>query len=786
MAPKGWQHSKNTSAKSEAVNMAQTQIDFLNNLRPGGRVAVVTMTGSCCPVTLAHIQAFVESRQLLLSRGYDCVLGGLSLNPDRFVSKKLIEKGLPSISQEDRAHLVHLAIQDYPWMQYNSREWRTKGGSGEEEFCSWHQQRWPHLVFDHFLLNGADDVIRRQKWKWTRVRQIVMCRPGVTEELMLELQRGGVDTNGDQFIVGPELPDISSTEVRQALANGDQDRLLQLVHSDVAHWCWVKGPYRPKKGSVWNMEAAKECMAVDASTSNQGSEDLPRQDVALRQDAAKSIHRFVCGVLNGSWKAAQIIENLASISSEIALWTSAAPSFVIACDALADAIVEGLVPAKGIAVLNSLADRLPDHGVLAGASLLEALSLAECSSATNRRKRWQKSAGVSASIAAQSESPRGASLEELHRLCSIGTVGEETARASKARGSGGSKGQRAVLAHETLNILTRGRYVAPNSQEIVEISSTLCQAVGASTHFPAAASLKVLAKPDKKSCKQKLQVEVHCCTVLEAVQELARCKSSSAAPGVLNFASARNPGGGFTTGAEAQEESLARSSGIYPCLSKHFQTFFLPNRQTSSGLYTHDLIFSPGVPVLRDEYGVLLEEPYLVDFVTAAAPNCGVLEERYDVQEAARQCRLALNERVHRVLHTFASHGCMDLVLGAWGCGVFRNDPATVAALFHEVLNELGCFRRVIFAVLDPRMAQTFANEFRVSVKGVAEKENATSHGDNQRQDSETDNGANKGTPQVKHYDPRQASGSDHDPRKGKSKGKRASNGTNKGVSKKR
>jgi uncharacterized protein (TIGR02452 family) len=248
--------------------------------------------------------------------------------------------------------------------------------------------------------------------------------------------------------------------------------------------------------------------------------------------------------------------------------------------------------------------------------------------------------------------------------------------------------------------------------------------VDASIHIPAAAWPKALAKPDRKSGKHELQVEVHCCTVLAAAQELARCKSSSAVPGVLNFASARNPGGGFTTGAEAQEESLARSSGIYPCLSKHFHAFFLPNRQASSGLYTHDLIFSPAVPVLRDEYGVVLEEPYLVDFVTAAAPNCGVLEGRYGAREAAEQCQNALKERMHRVLHTFASNGCVDLVLGAWGCGVFRNDPATVARLFNEVLKDLGCFQRVIFAVLDPRMAQTFANEFHVSVGGEAGKDN--------------------------------------------------------------
>merc|ERR1712113_859612 len=146
--------------------------------------------------------------------------------------------------------------------------------------------------------------------------------------------------------------------------------------------------------------------------------------------------------------------------------------------------------------------------------------------------------------------------------------------------------------------------------------------------------------------KQRLNCEVRCCTVLAAAQDLATSADCLAAPGVLNFASARNPGGGFTTGAEAQEESLARSSGLYPCLTKHFQAFFAPHRQAASGLYTHGLIHSPQVPVVRDEHGTLLEKPYLIDFVTAAAPNCGVLKKKCSTQEAASHCNAALRERI--------------------------------------------------------------------------------------------------------------------------------------------
>merc|ERR1712008_223286 len=221
--------------------------------------------------------------------------------------------------------------------------------------------------------------------------------------------------------------------------------------------------------------------------------------------------------------------------------------------------------------------------------------------------------------------------------------------------------------------------------------------------------------PPPKVSNQQLSIQVRCCTTLAAAQDLATSATCIAPPGVLNFASARRPGGGFRNGAGAQEESLARSSGIYPCLAMHFYTFFAPNRRAKSGVYTHDLIHSIGVPVLRDPYGALLVDPYLVDFVTAAAPN----RKRRGAAGAAAKCSDAMHERIRRVLHTFASNGCMDLVLGAWGCGVFGNNPATVARLFNEALREFFCFRRVIFAVLDPNMAKIFGDEFQVSVVGL-------------------------------------------------------------------
>jgi len=590
------------------------------------------MTGTCCPVTLAHIAAFVESRRLLLSRGYDAVLGGLSLNSDQYVSKKLSEKGLPSISLQDRRYLVELASQEHEWLLYNS----MTTFKDEYQFCKFHEDRCPHLRFDHYLLNGADDVIRRRKWKWKNVRQIAMCRPGATEELLLELKKAGIDVTGDKFLVGPELPDISSTAVRDALKAGDQDRLLELVHPDVARWCWEKGPYRPPARSNWKMPASKSNAALATCTNSTVIDSALAVDLNVDLHASQSFNVFETE--EGSQRRQAV---------------------------------------------GSPRTKEPTSEV----------------------------SSIVCTRSAPTESTQVVDLKTIQTLCGVGTAGEDVTRQKKAVSSGGSKGSRALIARETLDILANGGYMAPDTFEAIDISTRLCQAVAASTHFPTSAWNSSLKAP-----KQRSSIEVRCCTTLAAAQDLASCEHADAAPGVLNFASARNPGGGFTTGAEAQEESLARSSGIYPCLSKHFDVFFAPNRRAESGLYTHDLIFSPGVPVLRDSNGSLLNQPYYVDFVTAAAPNCGVLEGRCGAQKARQQCRDALDERIWRVLHTFASHGCVDLVLGAWGCGVFRNDASVVAQLFNSNLAKMGCFRRVVFAVLDPGMAEIFGRELKCPV----------------------------------------------------------------------
>lgn len=185
---------------------------------------------------------------------------------------------------------------------------------------------------------------------------------------------------------------------------------------------------------------------------------------------------------------------------------------------------------------------------------------------------------------------------------------------------------------------------------------------------------------------------------VQAILELHRAGAQRI--GVLNFASAKNPGGGFLNGAMAQEESLAASSGLYGSLLRH-PAYYQANRANKSMMYTHHAIYSPEVVFFRDEQFQLLAEPVTASVLTLPAVNYGqVLRQGEDPEQAAK----VMKERMRLALSLFAREGHRVLVLGAYGCGVFRNDPLRVAAWWKELLEAEGYgvyFDEVIYAVLD-------------------------------------------------------------------------------------
>lgn len=185
-------------------------------------------------------------------------------------------------------------------------------------------------------------------------------------------------------------------------------------------------------------------------------------------------------------------------------------------------------------------------------------------------------------------------------------------------------------------------------------------------------------------------------------------------PCVLNFASAKNPGGGFLRGSVAQEESIARSSALYHTLIVHPE-FYEENKRSQAkniGVYTDHAIYSPDVPVFRNDRGDWLEEPYTTSVVTSPAPNrsammddapadFGSSERKQFFKAMDDAVEFVFRKRMKQILRIMAKHGHRTLILGGWGCGVFGNEPEKVAEWFEEALKEHPWFDNIVFAIYD-------------------------------------------------------------------------------------
>lgn len=171
---------------------------------------------------------------------------------------------------------------------------------------------------------------------------------------------------------------------------------------------------------------------------------------------------------------------------------------------------------------------------------------------------------------------------------------------------------------------------------------------------------------------------------------------------ILNFASATNPGGGVVHGSSAQEESLCRCSTLYFCLDtpELMRDFYLPHRKAGNPLYNDDIIYSPDVYVIKTDTSfpdrMKENDWYQVNVITCAAPN---LRERPSnamnpnagnkaAKITKQELRALLETRIRRILKMAAAEGNEVLILGAFGCGAFRNPPDVVADVFRQITGE--------------------------------------------------------------------------------------------------
>eukprot|EP00929_Paragymnodinium_shiwhaense_P062825 TRINITY_DN31382_c0_g1_i1.p1 TRINITY_DN31382_c0_g1~~TRINITY_DN31382_c0_g1_i1.p1 ORF type:complete len:923 (-),score=153.83 TRINITY_DN31382_c0_g1_i1:448-3216(-) len=212
---------------------------LLASVPDGAKVAVVTLWGSLCPMTLGHLQCFVEARRLLLASPqepgrplrlevFQECLGFVCLNDDAFVMHKLKATGKRPLSFDDRAWLASLTVQGLDWLQVDF----------DAESLRRLKADWPSLEFIEFMLNGADDAVKMQTWLYAgpRNRAITIGRPGYTCAVVDGMREQGIDGASGHFVLGPELEDISSSAVRAASERGDRRTLLSMLQPSVADW----------------------------------------------------------------------------------------------------------------------------------------------------------------------------------------------------------------------------------------------------------------------------------------------------------------------------------------------------------------------------------------------------------------------------------------------------------------------------------------------------------------------------------------------------------------------
>lgn len=167
---------------------------------------------------------------------------------------------------------------------------------------------------------------------------------------------------------------------------------------------------------------------------------------------------------------------------------------------------------------------------------------------------------------------------------------------------------------------------------------------------------------------------------------------------VLNFACATTPGGGFLSGSKAQEECLCRMSTLYGSLtSPEAQPYYDNNLQIQATLKPVSFLYSPIVYVFRRPNLTYMDAPVQTQVITAAAPNL----HRADHGASYIDVRNYLLDTM-RAMFGYMNGRADTLILGAWGCGAFGNDPDAVAQYFRTVLHDEGygrAFRKIIFAV---------------------------------------------------------------------------------------
>lgn len=207
----------------------------------------------------------------------------------------------------------------------------------------------------------------------------------------------------------------------------------------------------------------------------------------------------------------------------------------------------------------------------------------------------------------------------------------------------------------------------------------------------------------KKKNGKKCLIHIERQDSFEAAEEIYKRSVSNERIVVLNFANPKTPGGGVRRGAKAQEETLCLRSSLLKSLeSTAAAKYYVYNRSLHSFGGSDAMILSDHVEVIRDQKYNYLENSFLVSVLSCAAPMVSPFSHRLE-DTTEEEMETLLYRRILSMLVVMISNGFKRVILGAWGCGAFCNDPMVIAKLFQKAFEEIDInlyFEEICFAIL--------------------------------------------------------------------------------------
>lgn len=175
---------------------------------------------------------------------------------------------------------------------------------------------------------------------------------------------------------------------------------------------------------------------------------------------------------------------------------------------------------------------------------------------------------------------------------------------------------------------------------------------------------------------------------------------------LLNMASAKKPGGGVENGAQAQEEYLFRHTNLSATLNSEFYP-----------LEENEILYTQKARIIREssKYPQLLAEFPFIDVITVAALKNPNPDEKFIWD--------TIYFKMQMMLRIPALFECNVLILSAWGCGAYKNDPNMISYFFNYLLNTKNyryLYDKVVFAIINDH--NSVGDNFKIFQKNIRRK----------------------------------------------------------------